>query len=84
MTDDVRTNVGPDQQDQAHDLAQQHARDVAERARLMQESLDDLGVGNPFAPKKHEPGAPHEYEIRCKVCHQPGVLRVTVDPDVQP
>jgi hypothetical protein len=28
----------------------------------------------------HEPGESHEYRIECKVCGQPGMVRVSIDP----
>lgn len=45
MTDEIKTNVGPDQQEQAADLASSHAQRVAARARQMQESVNLLGAG---------------------------------------
>jgi hypothetical protein len=31
----------------------------------------------------HQPGDPHQYEIACKVCGQPGTIRISVDPEVE-
>lgn len=33
------------------------------------------------APKVHEPGDFHSYTLRCKTCGQPGLIRVTIDPE---
>jgi hypothetical protein len=48
MNDKPITNVGPDQQDEAHDIAHEHAQRVAEGARNLQASINSLGAG----PKK--------------------------------
>ena len=31
----------------------------------------------------HEPGDNHEYDLTCKVCGQPGVVRLTIDPQYE-
>jgi hypothetical protein len=34
--------------------------------------------------RAHEPGDNHEYDLTCKVCGQPGVIRLTIDPETAP
>jgi hypothetical protein len=31
----------------------------------------------------HEPGAPHQYEIICKVCGVRGMVRLSIDPQYE-
>jgi len=45
-------------------------------------TCEDCGaiITVPYA-KPHEAGERHDYDLRCKVCGQAGVIRVSVDPD---
>ena len=35
------------------------------------------------AVSQHKTGDLHDYDLRCKTCGQPGVIRVSVDPAVE-
>ncbi len=45
--EEVVTNVGPDQQDQAYAKVDEHIAKVAENARLLQQEINALGAGKP-------------------------------------
>ena len=32
---------------------------------------------------EHKPGEAHEYDLACRVCGQPGVIRLTIDPQYE-
>jgi len=54
MTEGITTNVGPDQQSEAHDIAREHAVRVAEGARNLQASINALGAGPKKPPSDNE------------------------------
>ncbi len=35
-------------------------------------------------PMPHEPGESHRYDLRCSVCGERGLIRVTIDPETTP
>lgn len=45
-------------------------------------TLEEYRAGVVERQRQHQPGEPHQYHIECKVCGQPGTLRVLIDPPV--
>ena len=37
--------------------------------------------GYGYTTKAHKPGEHHDYSLTCKVCGQPGLIRVSIDPE---
>lgn len=50
VTEAPSTSVGPDQQDEARDIAVEHVQKVVEKAKAFQKEVDDLGAGKPKPP----------------------------------
>jgi hypothetical protein len=59
------------------DLAWHVERGVA---AIEQEVRDAIAIGT----SKHQPGDPHDYDLRCKTCGEHGTIRVLVDPQNAP
>jgi hypothetical protein len=47
---------------------------------VMVADIEDLAAEYVALATEHRPGDPHEYDIRCTVCGEPGVVRLTIDP----
>lgn len=58
------------------------------RGRLSKVTVDDvervLSAVDHLGIEPHKPGENHQYRLKCEICGQPGVIRVTVDPERVP